>query len=360
MARLPYADPNASDVAGLVDRIVAERGSVLHLYQMLLHSPPVTEGWLALMTAVRQKAALSGALRELVIIRIAILNGAAYEAEQHVPIALKEGVTQRQLDALEDWGGSDRFTPLQRAALALTDGMTRDVHVHDALFDAVRPFLSPREIVELVVTIASYNMVSRVLEALKIASADPRHELRRDASAEPATGGLMRVNYFQGQVLGVDDFVAEQHYMRARLRRHNRYLLGSGIATGMKITIGGTPGAQTVTIAPGLAIDGRGEEIEITSAVALPLPAKGKTLLVQVSYAERLTRPVPVAAGPGDAPEVQPSRVEETWRAWVAPEAKAVAVPIARLTLGRGRWTLDRAFRAPRVRGAVAAKSTAR
>ena len=77
----------------LVERIVAERGSLLHLYQMLLHSPPLAEGWLA-FTAVRQRP-LPGALRELVIMRVALLNGAPYEAEQHAPIALKEGLTQR-------------------------------------------------------------------------------------------------------------------------------------------------------------------------------------------------------------------------------------------------------------------------
>ena len=34
MAHLPYADLNAPELRPLVERIVAERGSVLHLYQM--------------------------------------------------------------------------------------------------------------------------------------------------------------------------------------------------------------------------------------------------------------------------------------------------------------------------------------
>ncbi len=76
MAMLPYADPHHADTRELVDKIVAQRGSVLHLYQMLLHSPPIAEGWLALMTAVRQQSSLSGGLRELVIMRVALLNGA--------------------------------------------------------------------------------------------------------------------------------------------------------------------------------------------------------------------------------------------------------------------------------------------
>ncbi len=95
MARIPYADPNKPETKELADRIVRERGGVLHLYAMLLHSGPVAEGWLRYLTAIRHECALPGSLRELVIMQIAHLNGAAYEAEQHAPIALKEGLTRR-------------------------------------------------------------------------------------------------------------------------------------------------------------------------------------------------------------------------------------------------------------------------
>ena len=174
MARLPYADPTMPEARRVAERIIAERGSLLHLYQMLLHSVPLTEGWLAFLTAVRQRLSLPGALRELVIMRVAILNGAQYEADQHAPIALREGLTQVQLDALAQWESSGAFSNAQRAALALTDQMTRHVRVPDGVLDAVREHLSDREVVELVATIAAYNMVSRFLEALGIHSDDAR------------------------------------------------------------------------------------------------------------------------------------------------------------------------------------------
>lgn len=176
MARLPYADINAPELQPLVEQVTASRGSVLHLYQMLMHSPPLTEGWLHFMTQVRQKLQIGGALRELVIMRIAHLNGAPYEADQHAPIALQEGLTQAQLDVLADWpaSGAGLFDPLQADVLRLCDAMTRDVQVPEPLVQAVRGHLGERGVVELVATIASYNMVSRFLEALHIHSDDPR------------------------------------------------------------------------------------------------------------------------------------------------------------------------------------------
>jgi AhpD family alkylhydroperoxidase len=174
MARIPYADLHDAEVAPLVDQIVAERGSVLHLYQMLLQSPPIATGWLAHLTGIRHHSSLPGDVREMVIVRIAILNRAPYEADQHVPIALKEGVSQDKIDALNDWEASAAFTDRERAILAYTDAMTRDVQVPDATFAAVKAHFPPKQLVELTATIASYNMVSRFLEALEIHSTDKR------------------------------------------------------------------------------------------------------------------------------------------------------------------------------------------
>lgn len=174
MARLPYADLQDPEVAPLVNQIVAERGSVLHLYQMLLQSPPIAKGWLAHLTGIRHHSSLPADLREMVIVRIAIVNRAPYEAEQHAPIALKEGLSQEKLDALDDWEASTLFSEKERAILAYTDAMTRHVQVPDEVFAAVKPHFEPRQLVELTATVASYNMVSRFLEALEIHSTDER------------------------------------------------------------------------------------------------------------------------------------------------------------------------------------------
>ncbi|MBP6019471.1 MAG: carboxymuconolactone decarboxylase family protein [Burkholderiaceae bacterium] len=174
MARLPYADLTLPEVSPLVDQIVEQRGSVLHLYQMLLQSPPVASGWLSHLTGIRHNSSLDGSLRELVIMRVALLNRAPYEADQHAPIALQEGMTQQQLDDLHDWRSSTLFTEKQRAVLDYTDAMTRHVQVPDDIFAAVKAKFEPRELVELTATIATYNMVSRFLEALHIHSDDAR------------------------------------------------------------------------------------------------------------------------------------------------------------------------------------------
>jgi AhpD family alkylhydroperoxidase len=153
----------------LVKTIKAERGGrLLNLYRTLLHSPPIAEGWLKLFTAIRQKGKLPGRYRELAILRVALVNGAQYEYQAHVPFALREGMSQAQLDALEGWRDSPAFDERERSVLAYTDAMTREIRVPDAVFNELRQHFDDRELVELTTTIGGYNLVSRFLEAMQV------------------------------------------------------------------------------------------------------------------------------------------------------------------------------------------------
>ncbi|PUA19842.1 carboxymuconolactone decarboxylase family protein [Glaciimonas sp. PCH181] len=167
MARIPYPDLDDPTIAPVVERIVAERGRVLKLYEMLLHSPPVAAGWLGFLTAIRQQCLLSGRIRELVIMRVAVINGAEYEFRAHIPFSLKEGISQLQINDLRE-GQFATFDVSERAALDYCESMTRNVKVPETVFAAVRLHFNDRELVELTATIGAYNLVSRFLEALQV------------------------------------------------------------------------------------------------------------------------------------------------------------------------------------------------
>jgi alkylhydroperoxidase family enzyme len=69
---------------------------------------------------------------------------------------------------LADWQGTSFFSARERAALAYTDVMTRDIVVPDPVFAEVKRHFDTRQIVELTVLIGSYNMNARVLQALEL------------------------------------------------------------------------------------------------------------------------------------------------------------------------------------------------
>lgn len=169
MARIAYPESAEYERGALAARIRLERdGKLLNLYRMLLHSPPIAEGWLTFLTAVRQKADLPGRYRELAVLRVAVRNGADYEFDAHVPFALLEGFSLATIEALREDRVPVELDDAARAVLAYTDAMTRAINVSDEVFAQLRAHLAERHVVELTATIGAYNCVSRVLAALRI------------------------------------------------------------------------------------------------------------------------------------------------------------------------------------------------
>ena len=178
MPNIPYItdiDIEAQRVpAALVAAIRARRanGRLLNLDRMLLHSPPLAQGWNTYLGAIRKDLAVSPLLRELAICAVAKINRAEYEWIQHAPELLAAGGTQAQLDALQDIekapANKAAFDTLERLVLKLTQEMTCKISVNHRTMRALRTHLPDREIAEIVAVIASYNMVSRYLVALGV------------------------------------------------------------------------------------------------------------------------------------------------------------------------------------------------
>src|ERR1700744_325060 len=132
MARISYIDENDHpELADLIGKIRAgRRGSLINVYKLLLHSPSLAGIWLDFGIAARFKTDLDGRLREIFIVRVAHLNRTTYVFKQHVPqLSSPEGLSDQECDALADWRTAKSFSPRERAALAYTDAMTRDIAV---------------------------------------------------------------------------------------------------------------------------------------------------------------------------------------------------------------------------------------
>src|SRR5215471_12208151 len=97
----PITPGTRPELAEQEQRILAERGRISPLYQVLLNSPPIAHGWEQMLSAVRNRSSLPADVRELVILRVAVLNRADYEFDAHVPHALAAGVTFEAIAGLQ-------------------------------------------------------------------------------------------------------------------------------------------------------------------------------------------------------------------------------------------------------------------
>jgi alkylhydroperoxidase family enzyme len=165
MARLPYLDK--SDLAPENQDLLARN---INLVRALAHSPDGARAFGALAAFIRFKSRLDPRLRELAILQVGYLTRSPYEYSHHVKIGREFGVSDSDLRALaeETAGRQSALEPLAQAVLRAAREMTRDLAVSDATFAALRAELDNERLVDLVMTIAVYNGVVRLLATLRI------------------------------------------------------------------------------------------------------------------------------------------------------------------------------------------------
>lgn len=171
MNRLPLLqidEPSHQTLTRIFTAARAAQGMVPDLYRTLGHAPEMLEAWTAMAWPLRSQPKTPRALRELIIMRVAQLTGAAYEWAHHMPMALGAGVSREKLLALSSGPYAKEFTEQESATLEYAENVLADGRVDDAVFDRLRRHFAPGEIVEITLTASFYANVARVLLALRI------------------------------------------------------------------------------------------------------------------------------------------------------------------------------------------------
>ncbi len=170
MARVEMTPEHPEDpvLSGIFDLARAKGGEVPNLYRVLGASPDMLKAWIDFAWSLRLDAKTPRGLRELIIMRGAQLSGVAYEWAHHWPMAVKAGVDEAKLHALESWPESDLFTDEERAVLQMADEITNGPGATEATIEGLKALFTPSEIVELSLTASFYVCVSRLLTSLEV------------------------------------------------------------------------------------------------------------------------------------------------------------------------------------------------
>lgn len=111
-----------------------------------------------------RRTSLEAPMLELVRLRASQLNGCAFCVDMHSRDARRGGEAERRLYALPVWRETPVFTARERAALELTEAMTRltDGPVPDELYDRIATHFTDVELAELIWTITVINAWNRL------------------------------------------------------------------------------------------------------------------------------------------------------------------------------------------------------
>ena len=165
MARLPYLEP---DQVAPEYRDMLKRNTNLH--KLLVNSPDMARAFNGVGGFIRFKSKLDPRLRELAILQVGWMEKSEYEFTHHVKIGKEFGVTDEDIQGLfaETEGKPSKLEPLAKAILKGAREMVRDIGMSEATFAEIKKDLSHEHMTDLVLTIAFYCAVVRVLATMKI------------------------------------------------------------------------------------------------------------------------------------------------------------------------------------------------
>ena len=165
MARLPYLEP---DQVAPEYRDMLKRNTNLH--KLMVNSPDMARAFNGVGGFIRFKSKLDPRLRELAILQVGWMERSEYEFTHHVKIGKEFGVTDEDIQGLfaETEGKPSKHEPLAKAILKGAREMTKNLEMSMETFAEIKRHLNNEEMVDLVLTIAFYNAVVRVLATMKI------------------------------------------------------------------------------------------------------------------------------------------------------------------------------------------------
>lgn len=171
MSRVPY--PTREEFLEthrpVYDRMVKERGNPTpHIFLALANVPNLLDPLLSFTKEMKQGAEIEQRLRELSIVTVGLTTGCAYEFDHHWNIALGAGLRRAQLEQLADAETSPEFDEKERAIVRYAREATTNIEVSDKTWDALRSHFSVREVMDVVMAVAWYNAVVRMLVPMKI------------------------------------------------------------------------------------------------------------------------------------------------------------------------------------------------
>lgn len=119
--------------------------------------------------AIANSGYIEQGLSHLVDIRASQMNGCAFCLDMHVKEAKLHGERELRLYHVAIWRESPLFTPKERAALALTEALTRitQAGVSDELYTELREQFSEKELSTLTYRVMGINAWNRVNVAFR-------------------------------------------------------------------------------------------------------------------------------------------------------------------------------------------------
>lgn len=125
-------------------------------------------GWLHFAGRLMPGGRLPRRDTELVILRVAVLRGCAYELDHHVRLGARAGVTAEDVERVREGSAAPGWQDHERLLLEVAEELVATHDLDDATWARLRAAYDERTVIEILLLVGHYDMLATTLTALRL------------------------------------------------------------------------------------------------------------------------------------------------------------------------------------------------
>ncbi len=145
-----------------------ERGQLYNIQRTLARHPPLMKAWRPFGGYILGRSTLPPRHRELATLRIGWLCYAEYEFGQHTRIGRGAGLSDEEIRRVTKGPDAPGWTDFEQVLLRAVDELHADAFITDATWKSLAAEYREEQLMDLVFTVAEYNMISMVLNTFGV------------------------------------------------------------------------------------------------------------------------------------------------------------------------------------------------
>ncbi len=145
----------------------------------ILNHPPLAKAFLTFNNHVAMTNSLPKRICELLILRISWLRRAEYEFQQHVILGLRAGLTDAEIERIQQGPDAEGWNATDETLLRAADELVKDACVSPTSWAALSQEFTVEQLMDMVFTVGCYEVLAMAFKSFGVpfeASLEPMSE----------------------------------------------------------------------------------------------------------------------------------------------------------------------------------------
>lgn len=134
----------------------------------ILNYPALAKAFLTYNNHVAMHNTLSKRICELLILRISWLRKAEYEFQQHVILGLRAGLTEEEIERIQQGPQASRWSDIDAILLQAVDELCADACISATTWQTLRQHFTDEQMMDLVFTVGCYEVLAMAFNSFAV------------------------------------------------------------------------------------------------------------------------------------------------------------------------------------------------